>query len=198
MKQEIEILKEQMIKTKLSVETYQEVLDVLNNVLNPQILFNNWNVIKTQMKNEILNVLQICSELLPTEEDLIPDEDINQIIKNIDEFEKEIMKGNFSEDLKCFVVEQLVLMRESIFNYKIQGSKAFAKSYFNAQTVFFSNVKIFKDDDSKTVLRKVGGLWNKILAVYNKVGKSHNMLNDGVKLLGAGEKVLDKFLDGFN
>lgn len=195
LKKEMENSAYLMSNSNISQDTYSIVFTSLKNVLNPQLLYHQWNSVKAQMKNETMNLLKICSELIPDEEDIISDEEIEGIKREIESLEKHVEEGKYSDVLKNFVKEQLTLLKTAISNYKIQGAKAFNQSYYDAHTILFKNVEVFKDKDSKTILKKIGTIWNQVLSIYERVSKTYNMLSGGIKLLGAGDTILDKLND---
>jgi len=195
LKKEMENSNNLMSNIDISKETYTKVFEALKNVLNPQLLYHPWNTVKQHMKPDIMNLLKICSELLPDEEELISEEEIEGIKNEIETLEKHIEGGKYSDSLKSFVKEQLVLLNTAISNYKIQGAKAFNQSYYEAHTILFKNVEVFKDKDSKILLKKIGSIWNNVLSIYERVSKSYNMLSAGIKLLGGSDSVLDKIND---
>jgi hypothetical protein len=195
LKKEMENSAYMMSNVDISKDTYAKVFESLKNVLNPQLLYHQWNTVTQQMKPDIMNVLKICSELLPDEEDLITEEEILSIINEIESLEGHIDESEYSDVLKSFVKEQLSLIKTAISNYKIQGAKAFNQSYYDAHTVLFKNAEVFKDKDSKTILKKIGSIWNNVLSIYERVSKTYNMLSAGIKLLGVGDSVIDKLND---
>lgn len=181
-----------MNKAPISKDNYKTALNAVQNVLNSNNLFNKWAQQRPILTREVFNLLDICSQLIPHEEDEITEEEINKILNEIEKLKKTIEEGNFSEQLQAFVIQQINLIEDAIKDYYIIGIRAFKSAFYEAHTILFRDQEIIKTDEGKKITKKIGNIWNLISTFSNKIIKTEKLISAGAKLIDFGDGLLDK------
>lgn len=189
---ELEIAKSLMKKAPLDENNYKTAFNAVNNVINSNNLFIKWAQQRPILTREIFNLLDICSQLIPHEEDEVTEEEIEKILTELTKIKKMIEKGDFSEKLQTFVFQQIELIEGAIKDYHIIGIKAFRTAFYEAHTILFRDQEIIKTDEGRKITKKIGSVWNLIGNFSNKIIKAEKLLTAGEKLIDFGDGLLDK------
>jgi hypothetical protein len=186
---EIIAISEGMKRVNIDTNTYERAIKSVEGVLRPQILYQNWANIRGALSHDVLNLLNICSQLLPDEEEMISEDDLNTIKSGIENFRNSLSKSEYSSDVKVFVVNQLKLIEEALSNYHIIGVKAFSTAYYKAYVDLIKDASKLQNDDGKRAIDKIKGVWKKIVETSDKANKYQHLLSNGIKLLEMGKDI---------
>ena len=185
----------------LSSELYESAFSAVEKIIDPKNLYLSWaQTTKQLLTKETLDRLQMCYELLPNEEELISEEDIEALLNEIDEFESSIHEASYSDELKLFVTQQLKALKDALRDYLIVGLRAFKDGYWEAHTSILKNQESLRGatpKEKKTLLAKIGTFWDRINLMADKAtgtaDKTSRLLMSGNKIIEYGSELLDKF-----
>lgn len=184
--QELEILKEQLTKSSLSEKLYESALINLEEVFSVVNLGQQFAATKSYLNEKTLTSLEYWVELLPNEENLIEEDEINELIKAVDELELSLDQSSLPDSLILTIRNQIKIIREAIERYPIQGAKALR----GAATSIYGELVLVKDvlkEEQTSEVSKLSKVWSMFAKTVDKAEKietAANLIEKGLSLIG--------------
>jgi hypothetical protein len=183
-----EIIEEIMINVKLlrkeleSVITYMERTDYPENLWKTYIsrtknslqvdsLASRWEVYVGQLQQSFVP-LQWCAATMPHEEEIITKGDLAEITKQVEELSLSINASDLPSSVKELIQHYLNIIRKSIRQYEIIGSKSFTEVEETLFVDLHKNgelIKQYKDNES---IKSIARIFHTILEKSKKLPDS--------------------------
>src|SRR5689334_10337339 len=90
---QVENTKRQLEAHNFSPEIYQPVFKIIEERITPGLIFNDWYVYRKEIA-PTLNILKLCSEVLPNEENLVTPEDLESLEELLQKLEAKLQKSD--------------------------------------------------------------------------------------------------------
>jgi hypothetical protein len=120
---EITLLHQQLLKQdKISSNRYENEIPKLEDAVSTYNLSQTWAVAAQYLTERTITSLEFLSELLPTEEKLIPEENLNALLKLLDELEMLLRTSDLDAGLVATIQRQVETIKVAINNYGVNTS----------------------------------------------------------------------------
>lgn len=189
---ELDLLQNLMKETTLSSEVYEPYLQRVRNTIAVNNLDSPWGNFKSNLQNDTLLSLKVCSDVLPSEPD-IDQTELENILSAIHEIKLEIENGSLSTGMHDFLLSQLAIMENAIQNYPIAGGSAIRKAFtdgFTDLATHADNISSPTDEDIK-YSSKVYGVWGSIKIAGEEFVKADRMATAYMGLIDKGHAIAD-------
>lgn len=160
---QLERVRIEMLRQKISPDKYNPVIDRLQSALNLDAPSNSWGTYKQHLHSYTLDILAQYADLLEAEKDVIPDEEIAKIIDIINNLEQEVRASKMPVDARSFVEYHISLLQNAFRAYRVIGIAAFIEgvSFANTNIVLSQDLlkKSATDPVFTTALQHIGNIW---------------------------------------
>jgi hypothetical protein len=173
---ELIILEAQLRASVLREELYVSALANLGQAFSTMYIATNWASVKQYLKQETLIPLAHWVDILPQEETPIQQQELEEILKQVEELEGCLRTSTLPEDLKLLITQHIISIRTAISQYPIAGARAIKEAAHNALGELI-DVKETINENSNT---------NEVTSLLN-VWKKANLIAD---IAIKGEKIL--------
>lgn len=159
---ELENVRSQMRSTEFSEELYSPSLSQIENTLSMTILGGHWSQIKQHLRPETLCSLAYCTEILPSEEDQISQDDIEAIRTLLDELRSSLVDAQVPDRLKKLIEAHIKLIETALSEYQIIGERALRQAIRAGIGGIAEVQNIIRENNSAPIIRTLGELWKKV------------------------------------
>jgi hypothetical protein len=177
---ELEVVRLELGKTTFPEELYTRALARLEDAFSAANLGQQWEGSKRYLDENTMTSLAYWVAILPDEESLLSPEDLNEIANQIDELEKLLDAAELPPSLVKTIKNLVVLMRDALEKYPVQGVKALR----TAATSAYGELSLVKDElkqtDSK-VVKTLGKLWDRFTKTVDNAETVEKAVNLGYK-----------------
>jgi hypothetical protein len=189
---EMENVIKMMSEANFSSDIYRPYFDKLLNVINPQNLSQQWNQLRTHNLTEAtMIVVRYCSEILPNEEDLLSEAEIQELELSVDQLLEKIKNGSLPNSLKAIVEKNLKNIKRHLNKYGICGSQVLKDVASEIIPVILENSQVIKENEASEEI----GMWEKICKgtsqLYKKAKKGEEVLSTIQKIYSEGKPIID-------
>ncbi len=162
---EIEFLRREMSETNYSSYLYDPVLDRVNQIIDLHAINSSWEPYRTQITPDIILCLGFCSEILPSDEKEIAEEEIKEIHDLLGSLEISIADSNLSSYTKRIIHKHITKIKEALMSYAIVGARAFNEVVQAAYGEVIDNITVFEESKDKPEVSNLVKIWQKIKVV---------------------------------
>ncbi len=159
---EIELVREQMAKTKFSPNLFNPMLDQANSIVAIQNLTGSWDAYKTRITPELILSLGFCSEILETDDNGISEEQIKEILNLLNPLEEQLKNSQLSPHTKIIIKKHLEKIKEAISSYPIVGAKGFNEVMQSAYGEVVDNFSVFEEAKDTKEIKGLVKVWKKL------------------------------------
>lgn len=192
---EVELVRSEMLKAGYTPNLYEPTLNKCNATLAVQLIPGQWAQPKQQITPEVSTVLGFCSEILPNEEELVDEANLEELSKMAIEL-RELLKGSALPPYTQNIIEKhLSKIEEAISSYRAVGIKALEEVMQSAYGEVISNEEAFKEAKGSEGLSKLLNIWQKTKSVLDGV-VSVNKRIGGVQGMAEKSQNLLEFIQG--
>jgi hypothetical protein len=189
-----------LLPAVLPYATWAAPIDSLTQAISIQYLPGQWGTPRAALTDKVMTTLEIVSHLLPSTEAPISEKELQDFLRLIDEFTKDVTASGMSSALMAFLLDSASKMRRAARDYRVQGMEAFIgamNELVNDVTAYDQELKQEPAVQSR-VVALARELWTflgraedarKRVAVARLIleGVAHaHLLADAVKQLGSG------------
>lgn len=147
--------------------------NAMENVLN-----NGMDKFNDYFSDKLMIELEYCADYLSenSDEGIIEDDKIQQLIKEINDMIKDIMDSRLDDELEKLLVYQLNNIRESLLKYKFYGSKGIETSIETTLGSLILNKEKATDSKSIDAVNKIFKIMGKINTIIGFSRNSKDLL----------------------
>ncbi len=160
--EEIEMLRMQMEETEYSSFLYSPYLDRCNHIVGVHTLTSTWESYRKQISPEVILSLSFCSEILPADENAIPDEDLSEIEKSLSELKVLLENSNIPQYTQSIVKKHIDKIQTALGSYKIKGAKVLNEVVQSAYGEIIDSQSVFEESKGALEISKLGKIWLKV------------------------------------
>lgn len=186
--EEVEDAYSKMKATNYSAHLYEEAFQNARSTLNIEHLNGAWGNFRLYLNAQTLQALNFSAELLPHEENLLNEEDLEQLSTKVEELRVAVAQGSLPDNVKAFVLSQIQIIENAIREYPVTGSKAFTQAVINAQANVVLNEEAVRQGADTEEFKTLGKIWHFIrerTTDWDTVQKLLPYLVEGAKALGS-------------
>ena len=184
------------IRKELSLNDSDEfecspILDVIDKVLAIDLLMGAWSSVYHTLDREVFLCLGYIQQILPDEEELICEEDVNDILSILSSLENQLNDSQLPEITKKSIKKQVENIYKALQSYKIVGVSSIQEAVNSVVGEIISNNGVYseiKESEEVGLVKKLIITMNSVAA---KVERSEKIVTSGAKLVGHGEKTLE-------
>lgn len=195
--EEVELVRAEMSKIGYSQNLYNSSLNKCNSIFAVQLVMGQWQQIKQQLTPEVILALGFCSDILPNEEDLINQENLDDLKAMAQELRKCLEKSTLPKYTITIIEKHLNKIEEAISTYKIIGAKALEDALQSAYGEVIANEVVFEEAKGTEELGRLSKIWQKTKIVVDGVVDTNKRLGAVQGMAEKGQKVIE-FLQDFN
>lgn len=188
---EVEIVLHQMSATNFESKLYNPWLNRLGNIFAVQTLMSEWQGVRNIISGEILLCLGFCQQILPDEESLIDEEDVQELQEILESLEAMLGGSTLPNYTQKIIRNHVDSIRLALRSYNIVGAKAFQAAMNSAIGEIVANDVVFADAKESDEVTKVGVLLRKLHGVTETIVKSEKFVSASVKLGQHGARALE-------
>lgn len=168
-------------KVTTTPKYFLDALEAAKNTIKLRHL--NDRIPKTLVAEQKLSYLHICSNLLDHEENLIPEDEIKQILNDIQKLRESIDADYKSGSLKYFVLQHLEIIQDTIQDYHIIGLRAFKNAAYKSSIINHEGQDLIKEEK-----KGESQAFKTLKKIYQKFGQYVEKYNNStpIKLLNTG------------
>ena len=184
---EIERIRSFLQNSGFNESVYSRTFAKAEAALSPQILHAQWNSIKQHLTPDVFVSLEYCGEILPAEEAVVAAEDLDRIKELIKQLRSLLDDGSVPVALKVLVEHHISIIDAALSDYPIIGAASLKRAAKDAIGDFVANSEIIKENESSSVVKKLGSLWSTVNKVADGVLKAERLALLGTSLVKALE-----------
>lgn len=173
---------------QLNSQLFLKSFSQLKKAVSAQNLASPWRTYKEGLTVEAMTRLEFCAEVLGKthKEDLLTSKEIDEVKKALNDAIEFVEQSGIEYELKIFILSKFELVRRGIFDYKISGASALRNvvEAIIGSTVTDSAKYEEVKDKNQDVLKRLGGLLDKIDSLMSKALKTKKVIAQAAKLLG--------------
>jgi len=155
---EIEFVRNEMIKIGFTQNLYEPSLNKCNSLIAVQLLAGQWASPKQQITPEVIIALGFCSEILPNEEELIDQTSLDELSKMAVNL-REMLKESTLPAYTIIIIEKhLSKIEEAISSYKAVGAKALEDVMQSAYGEVIASEGVFNEAGNSKELAMLSGM----------------------------------------
>ncbi len=192
---EIELARDKMLESGFSDTLFMPFLDRANNIVAVQNIAGNWDSYKTQITHELILCLGFCSEILPSEEDEISKEDINDILDLLQPLEELLGELKIPSYTSKIIKKHIEKIKEAIHSYPIIGAKALNEVVQSAYGEVVDNIEVFEESKETEEVKSISIIWKKVKEISDGVSKVEKGVSSVYKIADKANKALELFQD---
>ncbi len=188
---EFELFKQKMSETSFSENLYKNEITQLQNLLiAPTGINGDWKSRQQNITNVQFKVLDFCSEILPTDEIPINDEEIEELKRLLDELEDFIENNSLPMDLNNIIKKHIAKIKTALYSYNIKGASVFDEVLDSARGEIIKNHNLFTDKSNEEVKSKLAKVWSKVQTVYKTAKNAEQVYIDFNNVANALQNLL--------
>ena len=188
---EVENIKLEMGKLEYSSSLYLPSMSKCNSVFAVHVLMNNWNAVNKNITDEVMTVLGFCEEILPSEEDLIDQDDLENLKEMADDLRATLSESKLPERALNLISKHLEKIESAIASYQVIGAKAFEETIKSAYGEVIANAEIFQEAKNSPELGKLASIWQKTKSILDGVVSTNKRLSGMQGVIDKGQKLVE-------
>ncbi|MEO2282057.1 hypothetical protein [Pseudoalteromonas pernae] len=194
---EVELVRDEMLKLGYSENLFDSSLKKCNTVFAVQSIMGQWKGHKQQITPEVIVALGFCSEILPNEEELIDESNLDELRDMASDLRASLTQSNLPVHTKHIIEKHLNKIDEAIFKYKVVGAKALNEVMQSAYGEVIVSEAVFEEARGSEELGKLSAMWQKTKSVLDGVVDTNKRIAAMQGMAEKGQKVLE-FLENIN
>lgn len=178
---ELDLARLELLSTGHPESLYENAINHLEHAFSPMLLSNTWNSVQQYLVAQTLQTLAIYSQVVPNEEELIKEDDLNELYARISELEDFLKKSELPSRLQSLIQRHINLIKQALAEYPIAGARALLEARRAAYGEFF---EITAFENAKNGSES----WGKL----EKIWELANKAIDGAIKVDAAIQIADK------
>lgn len=162
MHEEIELIRDQMQKTKFSKNLFNPMLDQAISIVAIQNLTGTWDTYKTRITPELILSLGYCSEILDSEENELSEDQISGILNLLKSLEEQLQKSKLPPYTEKIIRKHIEKIKEAIYSYPIIGAKGLNEVMQSAYGEVVDNLSVFEEAKTTEEVKSIVKVWKKV------------------------------------
>lgn len=162
MYRELDLIAAGMESADFSKTLYENVIDKVRHAISPMSFPGTWNQTKQYFGPDVLTSFAYCSEILPDEEALISDEDINEIRAKLADLKASLEDATIPHRLRKLIEHHIELINTALIEYPISGAKAFREAGRTAIGEIIEAREAIAPARATPAVSKLNATWEKI------------------------------------
>lgn len=167
---------------------YQAAFEAVHNALNLDYLTGSFDAIHSHIRPDVLSTLSILADIIPNDGAPVDQEELNSIVAQLEELERDIENADLPEEARRFFLSQIRILLTAIRRYPIVGSKAFQEAlgfFFAAVAQNQEAVRQATEDERTTqTMERLQKHWIWCMARANDAAVIYTLVDLGKRLLG--------------
>jgi len=171
----------EILETRLPEEDkrfYLETLPDVANSISPMRLNEPWNEGKKLISDVVLRDLSHIDRILQREigEKQIPKSNLTELWDEVQEAANALNSAELDEDLKDFIAQQLLRIKDAIDHYRFRGRRGLAEAlaaYGGGLAMVSASAVPPKTEEGKPWIERLLRVWKRGLTVLDMAKKTH-------------------------
>ena len=181
---ELDLARLELLNTGLSESLYENAINHLEHAFSPMLLPSTWNSVQQYLVAQTLQTLAIYSQVVPNEEELIKEDDLNELYARITELEEFLENSELPSRLQSLIKRHINLIRQALAEYPIAGAKALIEARRSAVGELIELKGQFEDvPKDSPELNKLSELWENVNTVTDTALKVYGLIEIGQKVI---------------
>ncbi len=194
---EVELIRTEMMKLDFSESLYSPSLNKCNAVFGVQTIMATWQSPKQQISPEVETALGFCSEILPNEELLIDEKNIDELKQMASELRANLENSKLPIYTKNIIEKHLSKIEEALTKYRAVGAKALDEVMQSAYGEVIANETVFEEASGSQELGKLSAIWQKTKIILDGVVSTDKRIGAAQGMAEKGQKVIE-FIQNIN
>lgn len=177
MQEEVESIRSHLEDMNVEKKTYDAALNRIISALSVTTIGTQFGVPKQQLTPEAMGVFALVGQMLTDDEDdPLTEEEIRQLLAAVGELEERITTGGLPDEVKRFLLDHLSIIRRGLFDYQIQGARAFQETSGEAILHWAKRPSATDNYRNNEEVVETLGLWGKITKYGKRALFMHALL----------------------
>jgi len=194
---EVESVRSEMLRLGYSDNLFSPSLNKCNSIFSVPLIMGHWQAIQQQITPEISIALGFCLEILPNEEVLIEQKELDELSKLAKDLRGTLQESSLPQHTKNIIEKHLAKIENAISSYKVVGAKALEDVMQSAYGEVIANEVIFQEAKGSEELGKLSLLWQKTKTIIDGVSVVNKGISNAQGMAEKGQNLIE-FLQGFN
>lgn len=160
---ELDLIREGMRHADFSAHLYTKALTAFDTAFSPMYLSSTWNHVRQQLKPEHMLALQFCAEILPDEEDEIPQADLDEITSLLAELDELVANSDgLPVQLRKLIENQVKEVKVALASYTIAGAKVLREAVRSSYGELVEAKEVIAKHRDSPEVSKLAEVWSKV------------------------------------
>ena len=172
----------------LNRDLYTKPILGLKSIVNLNELSNTWSVSYTIITRNLvpLNFIEDqLSHYSQYNENKIPNDEIQEILKDINELYESVISSSLPTELKEFLLDALEKLRQGIHEYRIRGVVRLREAVGETVGIMYANREIIEPNKDLSEFEALAKILVRIEKGITFVSKNYGLLEAGSKVIAA-------------
>lgn len=191
MHSEVEVLRAQMQQTEFSEPLYEPYLRKAESAISSQSLSSQWRGFKQYITPDVLLSLKWCSEALPSDEELIAQEEWQSLVNEVNGLEEQLEAADLPPSIKALIAKHIDLIRKALRSYGIVGVKAIKEAVHRAAGELIEHKELIQQHKDSEEVSRFGRIWQRTSQIADGVLKVDKVLKAGGRVWALIKPIFD-------
>lgn len=181
---------------KPSEARWKPAFESLRKALTFEQLHSNWLQYGQHLGPTVVQMLGVCGDELPAEEDAVAPEELQAMAQLVDATREQVLREDLAPALKAYMLRQLELVERGLRDYQIQGARALGVAIREIAVQIVDHPTAAREADETQAGQSLNKLLRSIVAAGPYVALIGGLLSAGEKvehLLKAGDPPIVQF-----
>lgn len=179
---EIAVAERAMLDTGISPDLYEEAFRDACQAITPANLTAVWQNHQFMVKDDTLKTLAFCVELLPNEERLLEEEELDRVWERLEELKEEIDSSELSDEVRAFIREEIAIIEEALDGYEITGARAFRHAFVDASFSYSEHESVVTAHEDAPEMKRLVGIWSTLGKLNERSELVQKLLGSGIRM----------------
>lgn len=164
LRSEVELFKNKLInhEKKISQERINKIINLSLEIISTDHIFSGWQSFVGNITESLIDSLDLLSELMPCDETIISNEELQELLESIKKFKKKISDSLLTDEVKMFVLTYIKKIEFAILSYKIRGAVVFKDVILNSVGELLIYKEVLIKNKNSDEVKEFGSMWSKI------------------------------------
>jgi hypothetical protein len=170
LREQVQEVHRKMSDTSVRPQRYENAVQNVLNALDITGLTTSWQSYSQYLTPETLAAIGWCADTLPGEEEVIDEEELKALSREVDELWASVVERDLPDYVKSFLFEQVNIIRRAIKDYPIVGARAFKRSRVEAYVNLAENENTYREHQDEPEMQALRRLWGRVQTMAEKAG----------------------------
>lgn len=167
------------------------LLNSISDVLAIHSLMADWKSLKMKLTREVFLSLGYCRAILPSEEDSINTQDIEEIHSLIDSLKELLESSNLPSYTRSIIHDHIEGITKALHEYKIKGASSLQTAMNTIVGDIILKEDVLKESKESEEVKLLGSVLKKTKQITDNAVNTEKFLSSAGKLANYGAKALE-------